>query len=242
MTEGQIVTFSFFEYHGIANKWWALKQMGDASSQLKRIGNLNFFKLLGSGNGNGFSIMPDFGVYGLLCVWDSYKHAEQALLETSVLRSMHKRSTHQLNVFLQPIKSKGSWDDLNPFHSEGVYEKGSPIAVLTRAKINFKKLGSFWKYVPKVSSKLKVFNKDIAFKKGIGELPLVQQATFSIWRNREQMTNYAYRNPSHVEMIRKTRELGWYSEEMFVEFKLKKISQNWPDFNISAINTAISDL
>ena len=45
------------------------------------------------------------------------------------------------------------------------------------------------------------------------------QATFSLWSNAEAMMNYAYKNPKHAEMVKKTRELNWYSEELFARFK-----------------------
>ncbi|TVP49604.1 MAG: hypothetical protein EA341_09170 [Mongoliibacter sp.] len=36
---------------------------------------LTFFKLLGTGGKNGFSSLPNFGIYVLFCVWESEKNA-----------------------------------------------------------------------------------------------------------------------------------------------------------------------
>ncbi len=70
-TSQQIVTITFFRYKGWKNKWWAFQQMGLAPEQLVTIPSLSFSKLLGSGAGKGFSVAPNFAVYGLLCVWDN---------------------------------------------------------------------------------------------------------------------------------------------------------------------------
>jgi hypothetical protein len=63
----------------------------------------------------------------------------------------------------------------------------------------------------------------LVFSKGIGEFPLLMQATFSLWKSAESMMDYAYKNPKHTEMVKKTRELGWYSEELFARFEPYKI-------------------
>jgi hypothetical protein len=54
----------------------------------------------------------------------------------------------------------------------------------------------------------------------IGEIPWIKQATFSIWENKEDMLAFAYGMKEHTEVIKKTREQQWYSEEMFVRFKI----------------------
>ena len=55
---------------------------------------------------------------------------------------------------------------------------------------------------------------------GIGEVPWIKQATFSIWESKEQMKQFAYKMQEHAEVIRKTRKENWYSEDMFVRFKI----------------------
>jgi hypothetical protein len=41
-----------------------------------KIDGLSFFKALGTGSGNGFSIKPDFSTYGFVTVFDTEKQAE----------------------------------------------------------------------------------------------------------------------------------------------------------------------
>ena len=72
--------------------------------------------------------------------------------------------------------------------------------------------------MPSVSKSMDNYD-DLIFSKGIGEFPLLMQATFSLWSSAESMMNYAYKNPKHAEMVKKTRELDWYSEELFARFQ-----------------------
>ncbi|WPP51631.1 spheroidene monooxygenase [Catalinimonas niigatensis] len=227
---GQVATISFFYYQG-RQKWWAFRQMKSALPKLNKIEDLQFFKMLGSGGGNGFSILPDLSIYAVLCVWKSLGAAEDILNKDASFCTMKLRASHYLHVYMKATRSKGAWSGKKPFDEFAEYQEEAPIAVLTRASIAPNKLFSFWKNVPKVSQKLQAYDEGLIFSKGIGELPVIQQATFSIWQSRKKMVEYAYQGKKHQEMIRKTKELQWYTEEMFVEFILLKIDHQWPGFN-----------
>jgi hypothetical protein len=126
---------------------------------------------------------------------------------------------------LNPIHSHGKWDGVNPFKGKNVpVDKSNKIAIITRATLNFGKLFEFWKSVPKASNAIKNASGVIWFK-GIGELPFIQQATFSIWDNVESVIDFAYKNKNHAEIVKKTRQRNWYKEDLFVRFEIieKKI-------------------
>ena len=57
---------------------------------------------------------------------------------------------------------------------------------------------------------------------GIGEAPFFMQATFSVWDSLEDVKNFAYRDKEHAEVIKKTRQENWYTEELFARFKILK--------------------
>jgi hypothetical protein len=80
-------------------------------------------------------------------------------------------------------------------------------------------LFEFWRSVPKASKAIKNASGVIWFK-GIGELPFIQQATFSIWNNIESVTNFAYKNKNHAEIVKKTRQRNWYREDLFARFEI----------------------
>ncbi|MDB3913882.1 hypothetical protein N9254_00875 [Flavobacteriaceae bacterium] len=212
----QTTLISFFQYAGIKNKWHAFTRMGRSPILQKKINGLTFFKPLGTGSGNGFSVKPDFSTFGFLAVFKSEELAKE-FLGTDVVKEYTKTTVSYSHVLMRTVKSHGEWSKLNPFESSVEYNKTKPLAVITRATIKPKLAYQFWKNVPAVSKSMDKYD-ELIFSKGIGEFPLLMQATFSLWSSAEAMMNYAYKNPKHAEMVKKTRELNWYSEELFARF------------------------
>ena len=63
--------------------------------------------------------------------------------------------------------------------------------------------------------------------KGPAHLPLVRQATFSLWNSEAAMQQYAYGTAHHQQVIRKTRADRWYKEELFARFRVLSSSGTW---------------
>ena len=82
------------------------------------------------------------------------------------------------------------------------------------------------KHVPEASASLKE-QEGLILSIGVGEVPLIYQATFSVWQNMEAVKQYAYRNPAHGQVVRKTRDRDWYSEEMFTRFRVEGMEGTW---------------
>ncbi len=61
---------------------------------------------------------------------------------------------------------------------------------------------------------------------GIGEAPLLRQATFSLWSNVEAMDRYA-RSGAHLDAIRAAHEGDFFSESMFVRFAPLALTGRW---------------
>ena len=213
----QTTLISFFQYTGIKNKWHAFTRMERSPILQKKINGLTFFKPLGTGSGNGFSIKPDFSTFGFLAVFKSEELAKE-FLGTDVVKEYTQTTVSYSHVLMRTVKSHGEWSKLKPFESSVEYDKTKPLAVITRATIKPKLAYQFWKNVPAVSKSMDKYD-ELIFSKGIGEFPLLMQATFSLWSSAEAMMNYAYKNPKHAEMVKKTRELNWYSEELFARFQ-----------------------
>ncbi|MHB0756412.1 hypothetical protein [Polaribacter sp. M15] len=225
----QTTVISFFKYKGFKNCWQALARMGRPPITVDKIEGLTFFKPLGTGSGNGFSIQPDFSTYGFVTVFETESQAE-IFVKSDAMQQYKNTACDFSIVFMKTIKSHGEWSKQNPFKSSTAMDKNKPLAVITRATIKPKLAHKFWKYVPSVSKSMDNY-KELVYSKGIGEFPLLMQATFSIWSSAEAMINYAYQNPKHAEMVKKTRELQWYSEELFARFEPYKVEGNLiPDF------------
>ena len=217
MQKDQVATISFFRYESLSNKWWAFQQMGLLPSLDRIVSGLSFSKLLGSGANNGFSIKPNFSVYALLCVWENEQAARLFFAENEFYKNFKEKSAEQWTVLMRNTMAHGEWEGQNPFVQTEEFNEDNLVAVLTRATIKTRFLWRFWTFVPSVSRSV----QDQAgrlFSIGIGELPLVQQATFSLWQNSHLMKAYAYKSNFHKEVVRKTRALGWYKEELFARF------------------------
>ena len=101
------------------------------------------------------------------------------------------------------------------------------LGVLTRATIRPRHLKAFWRDVPAASRALSAAPGLVA-SIGIGELPLIRQATFSLWSDADAMKRYAYGTPEHRAVIERTRREGWYSEELFARFSVIDIIGEFP--------------
>ncbi|MFK7833569.1 MAG: hypothetical protein AB8B52_09850 [Winogradskyella sp.] len=212
----QTTVISFFKYEGFKSKWQAFANMGRSPLLGQAIDGLTFWKPLGSGSGNGFSIWPDFSTFGLLTVFDTEAQAKQ-FLTSDVIAEYSKTASNFSHVLMHSIKAHGQWSQQEPFIASASYDENQPIAVITRATIKPKLAYKFWKYVPSVSKSM-IGHQGLRFSKGIGEWPILMQATFSLWDTGIDMMSYAYKNEKHADMVKKTRELGWYSEELFSRF------------------------
>ena len=60
----------------------------------------------------------------------------------------------------------------------------------------------------------------VHYFKGIGEWPFIQQATVSIWENFESVNTFAYKDKAHAAIVKKTRQMKWYKEDLFSRFQL----------------------
>jgi hypothetical protein len=222
----QITTCTFFKVEGFANKFWAFKQMQLGLNSLKNVSGLSFYKLLGSGAKNGFSALPNFGTYVLFCVWDSEACSRDFFKENLFYLAYQKRSTEQFIVYLNFAESHGTWDRLQPFAKNASLALDKPIFVLTRATIHLNKLWPFWRKVGSVSQSLNEY-EGLLLSLGVGEWPLIQQATVSIWKTQAEMLDYAYKNQQHKQVVLLTRKLNWYKEEMFARFVPFKYEGKW---------------
>ena len=217
----QTTVISLFKYKGLRNKWNALGRMGRPPLLNKNINGLTFWKPLGSGSGNGFSVWPDFSTFGLLTVFNNEAQANQ-FLDSQIITNYTENASTFSHILMHSIKAHGQWSKQEPFKASRTYDSTKSIAVITRATIKPKLANKFWRYVPSVSKSM-IGHKGLIYSKGIGEWPIFMQATFSLWTNGDDMMNYAYKNKKHADMVKKTRELGWYSEELFSRFHPFKV-------------------
>ena len=222
----QVTTLTFFKYSTLASKFWAFGMMQFAHKPMSRQKGLLHYKLMGSGK-DGFNPFADWSVYAVLQIWESEKMATHFFDNAPLFNRYLNRASQRCTLYLRNMKAKGTWAGINPFvQSEEINPNNPYIAVITRATIKPKMLFKFWSYVPASQAPLKA-NKGLLFTKGIGEVPFVQMATFSLWKDKESLMQFAYKSKEHAEAIAKTKALDWYSEELFSRFEPYKSIGSW---------------
>jgi hypothetical protein len=188
---------------------------------------VSFYKLLGTGKNGSFDIQPDLSQWSIMLFYnrDQYPQNDvhfltKTLLGKFILSWLALFKTHTKTFLLEPYAGHGTWDKQSFVgHRKTDEQVQGKIGVLTRATIRLNRLTAFWKAVPSTSKNMDK-NEGFVYSIGIGEIPLVKQATFSIWQSETHMKAYAYKMSAHQEVIRRTRAEKWYSEEMFLRFRI----------------------
>ena len=205
---------------GPGHQRWALAQMGTAPPVLRRAAGLRFAKLLGSGAAGGFGLWPNLNRYALLAVWESEAEAAAFFGQHPWWTAYQSRCHETWTAHLAPLRAQGRWDGQQPFGEPGASAAAEgPVAVLTRASIRWAKTRRFWRFVEPTSAAL-AGAPGVVLALGLGELPVVRQATFSVWGSAAAMQQYAYHDAHHREAMRLTRQEDWYSEELFARFRV----------------------
>ena len=197
-----------------------------AHNHLSNTKGLSFYRLMGSGNGRGFNPLPDWSVYSLLQVWNSEEAANDFFTSSSLIRNYEQHTKEIFTLYMRNISAGGTWVGKNPFEKATDLDPDLPIAIITRATIKWNWLYRFWKYVP-ISEEGLDGNEGLIYTKGVGEVPIVQMATFSLWKNFDAVKQFAYKSKQHKEAITRTRKNEWYKEELFSRFQPYKSEGSW---------------
>jgi len=221
----QTVSLSLFRFGPATARLWALGQMGAARRDFMRMPDVGFWKLCGSGTGEGFTPVPNTAVWGILATWPSEDAARHRVASEPVFRRWRRRAVESCTLYLSPASARGAWSGVTPFHVEDRSLPG-PVAALTRATLKPSVLMKFWGRVPDIQS---VIGEDpnVIFKIGIGEVPWFHQVTFSIWPDTDTMANFARKDGPHARAIRAVRDEGWFNEELYARFRVLGAEGQW---------------
>ncbi|MBU3719365.1 MAG: spheroidene monooxygenase [Burkholderiaceae bacterium] len=177
---------------------------------------LRFTKVLGSGHEGGFGVRPSATRQGLFLIFDTEANADRFLNSSRLMKAYTSRSRELFSCKLLAYSCKGSWSGQS-MTLQGREPTQGPIAALTRASIRPTKALDFWRHAPPAETSLGQA-EGCLIAVGLGEAPLLRQATFSIWESAEAMNNYA-RSGAHLQAIRAALGGGHFSESMFVRFQ-----------------------
>lgn len=194
---------------------WGYARFVIGRFDLYRVPGLGFFKVLGSGHESGFGLRPSLSRQGLFCLFDDEAAADAFLTTSSLVADYRSRSREFFAVKLRAFSSRGRWAGLDLPVSTAAPTHG-PIAALTRASIRIRKAHAFWAQAPLTQRSLDGA-PGCLFSAGVGEAPLLRQATFTMWESVADMDAYA-RSGAHLDAIKAAQRNGYFSESMFVRF------------------------
>ncbi len=222
----QTVSLSFYRFGSIAQRLWALSQMGAARFTLPKTPGIGFWKLCGSGTGEGFTPIPNTGVYAILAIWNNFDTAQEQTQNAPTFQRYARHAEESWTVYLTPTSSRGHWSGVAPFEAEEDQTPG-PLAAMTRATIKPSVAAQFWKHVPSIEDVIGA-DPNVAFKIGIGEVPLLHQVTFSIWPDTTSMAEFARRvGGPHSNAVKAVREGDWFREELYARFRILGDTGSW---------------
>jgi len=225
----QTVTITFYRFNTGFGRYWALVQMAFTNARLRRIADIGFAKVLGTGTGESFYPLQNLGVYGILATWPDIETARTRLAEARVFRQYRRHASETYTVYLECARAWGQWDGKAPFAAAGKPRPG-PVGIITRAELKKRHLPAFWRRVPAISHAT-VQRDHLLFKLGMGEIPLLNQVTFSIWDDFDAMVTFAYRAGAHREAVCQVREKGWFREQLFARFSVIASEGSWGGYD-----------
>ena len=203
---------------------WALWRLARGAPGLGRVPGLRFARVLGSGRGGGFGLRPGLDCQGVFALFDDLPAAREFALRSPVARDYGSRAEEQFVAVMQATSARGSWAGHRMAPQAGA-EPGAPMAALTRAAIRPLKAVDFWRHSPPAEAELAAA-PGCRLAVGLGEAPLLRQATFSLWDSAAAMDAYA-RHGSHQRAIQASWQRGFFSEWMFVRFRPVMLHGTW---------------
>lgn len=203
---------------------WGWSRLVFGRWPLRGIGGLRFSKVLGSGAGGGFGVTPSSTHGGLFLVFDDEPAARAFVEQSPVLAGYRAHARECCVAVLRASSSKGSWSGA-AMQPTATAPADGPIAALTRASIRPRHARAFWRQSPATERALEAA-PGCLLAAGLGEAPLLRQATFSLWRSVGAMDAYA-RSGAHAAAIRQSYGGGYFSETMFVRFVPLSVQGTW---------------
>ena len=197
----------------------ALGRMSVDRTVVRRQSGVTFAKMLGTGSGKTFTSRDaDPGHWAILTCW-AHPGGPAGFTHSPSFRSWSAISDEHARFMMLPLASRGTWSARRPFGDPLAHRWDGPIAAITRARIKANHWRTFWASVPPVSTDLHLVD-GLTFAMGIGEAPVGLQGTFSAWASGAALSNFAHRRDAHQDVMRMTKDVDWYAEELFARFAL----------------------
>jgi quinol monooxygenase YgiN len=207
-----------------ASRLWGWSRIVLGARPLRGVPGLRLAKALGSGHDGGFGLRPSASRQGLFALFGSEAEADAFLQTNPIPKAYAARSREFLSLKLRATSSRGAWGGA-PMAATAPAPTRGPVAALTRASIRPSRAWDFWAHSP-ASERALQDAPGCLLAVGLGEAPVLRQATFSLWESQAAMDAYARSGP-HLQAIRAATAGGWFSESMFVRFLPLEVQGRW---------------
>jgi hypothetical protein len=202
---------------------WGLSRLVLGERALGAVPGLRFARVLGSGRDGGFGLAPSFDTQGLIAFFDDEASA-RAFAGGAFVAAYCQRAQESLHALLRATSCRGSWGGVS-LAATASANADKPMASLTRASIRARHAPAFWRHAPAAQDGVRSA-PGCRLAVGLGEAPLLRQATFSLWDSAAAMDMYA-RSGAHQAAIEGAWRHGWFSESMFVRFAAIELEGQW---------------
>lgn len=204
---------------------WLLSRLVRGPSLLQAVDGLRFAKVLGSGRRGGFGLRPGWDCQGVFAVFDSLEQAHDFAFISDTAQAYAQRAVEGFGAVLQVCSARGAWSGERLLATARAPAPGLPVAALTRASIRPAHAAAFWRHSPPSELALERA-PGCQLAVGLGEAPVLRQATFSLWDSQAAMDAYARHGPHHAAIAASVRG-GWFSESLFARFVPVRVRGNW---------------
>jgi spheroidene monooxygenase len=205
---------------------WGLLRLVRGALVPSRAKGLLWRQILGSGHEGGFGLRPGWDRLGQLAVFADREQARDWLERDPEVQAWQARAAELLWLELRAWQSRGEWAG-QPLPVSIEAPPGGPVAALTRASIRLTQARAFWAHSPAAEQALKQAC-GCRLAVGLGEAPLLRQATFSVWDSVAAMDAYA-RSGAHRAAAQNAWREGYFSETLFARFAVIDQGGTWSD-------------
>ena len=215
---GSIASFHLVRHR---SRVGALAHLAVGRRHLKATPGLTFWRLLGTGSGSDTGPGADLARTALFAIWRDPDDLDR------FLDGYCTDAAERWHVRLRARGGHGAWrgravlDELAP----AVATDGE-VAIITRAHVRARHWRRFRAAGPQVSAELQRAEGLLAVV-GIGEAPVGNLGTFSLWRSAADAAAFARDQPFHRDVVRRTRVESWYGEELFARFEPFDSAGRW---------------
>jgi spheroidene monooxygenase len=206
------------------SRLWGWSRIVLGSAPLRAVPGLRLAKALGSGHQGGFGLRPSASRQGLFALFSSESCADDFVERSATVATYRGHSADFVVAKLRATSSRGAWSGATMAVTAETPRTG-PVAALTRASIRASRAWPFWRHSP-LSEQALAGAAGCRLAVGLGEAPVLRQATFSVWDDQAAMDAYARSGP-HLQAIRCAQAGGWFSESMFVRFVPVHLQGQW---------------